>query len=314
MRMVDGWPSEAAVRVGTTLPFERLGPDREFWHPEAIGDVGRALERAGFDAGTVTDHPAPSARWLDAGGHHAQDPFVMLSFLGAATTTLKLQTGILVLPYRNPYITARAVSTLDQLSHSRVLLGVGAGYMKGEYRALGVDFDSRNEITDEYLRALKEAWTQDEFAFDGTGYAAAGNRILPRPLQRPHPMLLIGGNSRRAIRRAVDLGDAWNPFFTSEAVSTAARTAPMSGEAALASGIGYLREYSERTGRQTPAVEVAGLTQLYEQWDAEELLDRIARLADLGVTGVAVQLTGRDLTEYFDEVERFGQEVIAQLG
>lgn len=307
-------PGGPLMKISTTVPFDRVDADGEFWHSEAVGDVGRALERAGFDGVTVTDHPVPSGRWLDAGGHHAQDPFVMLSFLGAATTTLELQTGILVLPYRNPFLTARAVSTLDQLTHGRVLLGVGAGYMKGEYRALGVDFEQRNDLTDEYLRALKVAWTAGEFSFAGTGYSASRSRILPRPFRRPHPPLLIGGNSQRAIRRAVELGDAWSPFFTTDAVSTAARTAELAGVAALAEGIAYLRDRSERVGRETPPeISVAGLTAPHEPWDAAELLDRIARLGEIGVTGVAVQLSGRDLPEYYDEVVRFGEEVIAPL-
>ena len=150
----------------------------------------------------------------------------MLSLVAAASRKLRLQTGILVLPYRNPFITARSVATLDVFSRGRVTLGVGAGYLKGEYFALGVDFERRNDIMDEYIRALKAAWSGEEFSFKGTGYEARGARILPAPLQRPHPPLLIGGNSHRAIRRAVELGDAWCPFFTAGPLSTTSRTAP----------------------------------------------------------------------------------------
>src|SRR6202012_313545 len=136
--------------------------------------VSQAAERAGFYGGNVTDHPCPTGRRLDAGGPYSPDPFVMLSFVAAATKKLTLHTGILVLPYRNPFITARAVATLDVFSGGRVTLGVGAGYLKGEYKALGVDFERRNEIMDEYLQALKAAWTADEFTFQGTGYEALG--------------------------------------------------------------------------------------------------------------------------------------------
>ncbi len=149
--------------------------------------IAALLERLGFEGACVTDHPCPAGRWLDAGGHYAQDPFVMLSFVAALTRKLRLHTGILVLPYRNPIITARAIATLDVFSGGRVTVGVGAGYLKGEYRALGVDFDRRNELMDEYVRAMKAAWTSDEFTFEGSGYQALGNRILPRPSQKPHP-------------------------------------------------------------------------------------------------------------------------------
>lgn len=302
------------MKVNTTLPFDNADRADEFCTSEAVVEIGAVLERAGFAAGCVTDHPVPTGRWLDAGGHHAQDPFVMLSFLAAATTTVRLQTGILVLPYRNPFITARAVATLDVFSGGRVTLGVGTGYLKGEYRALGVDFELRNELTDEYLRALKAAWSGDEFAFEGTGYAAPGNRILPRPLQSPHPQLLIGGNARRAIRRAVELGDAWNPFLTTDAVSTAARTAAMSGVEAIADGIAYLRAYSEDLGRdRPPEIVVAAVTEPEEAWEAPALLDRIGALADLGVTAVSVQTGGRTRAEWCDNAERVGAEIIARL-
>src|SRR5262245_30530865 len=175
------------MRIDAALPFDRIAQGDEFLRPEAVAEIGALLERLGFNGCNVTDHPCPTGRWLDAGGHHAQDPFVMLSLVAAATTRLRLQTGILVLPYRNPFVTARAVATLDLFSGGRVTLGVGAGYLKGEYRALGADFDRRNEIMDEYLRALKAALSGEEFTFRGTGYQALGNRILPGPIQKPHP-------------------------------------------------------------------------------------------------------------------------------
>ena len=102
------------------------------------------------------------------------------------TTKLRVQSNIIVLPYRNPFITARAVSSLDAFSNGRVVLGLGAGYLKPEYKALGVDFDSRNDLMDEYMRAMKLAWTGEDFSFEGTGYTAVGNRVdrVPLPLQR----------------------------------------------------------------------------------------------------------------------------------
>src|SRR5580700_5390393 len=234
------------LKINVSLPFDKIQYPDEFLRADAIAEIARTAERAGFNAGCDTDHPVPTGRWLDAGGHHAQDPFVILTFVAAATRTLRLQTGILVLPYRNPFITARAVATLDFLSGGRVTLGLGAGYLKAEYKALGVDFDRRNEIMDEYIKAMKAAWTADEFTFEGTGYQALGNRILPRPVQKPHPPLWIGGNSKRAIRRAVELGDAWYPFFTSGPMSATTRTAAMTGEVELREGIVYMREYCER--------------------------------------------------------------------
>ena len=302
------------MKVNVTLPFDHIENPAEFLQPEAVTQIGTVLERAGFDGGNVTDHPCPAGRWLDSGGHYAQDPFVMLALPAAATKKLRLQTGILVLPYRNPFITARAVATLDVFSGGRVTLGLGAGYMKGEYFALGVDFERRNDIVDEYIKALKAAWGADEFSFKGTGYEARGSRILPRPLQKPHPPLLIGGNSHRAIRRAVELGDAWYPFFTAGPLSDTARTAAMTGENDLAEGMRYLHEHCAKVGRERPPeIILSSLTSPGEKLVPQALIDRIGRYQELGITGVALHLDGKTRAEWCDNAERCGADVLAKL-
>ncbi len=302
------------MKINVTLPFDNIANPAEFLHPDAVAQIGAALERAGFNGGNVTDHPCPTGRWLDNGGHFAQDPFVVLSMLAQATQKLRLQTGILVLPYRNPFITARAVASLDVFSGGRVTLGLGAGYLKGEYAALGVDFERRNEIVDEYINALKAAWCNDEFAFKGTGYEARGNRIWPRPVQQPHPPLLIGGNSHRAIRRAVELGDAWYPFFTAGPLSTTARTAAMTGEVDILEGIRYLREHCAKVGRERPPeIILSSLTSPGEKPGAQELIDRIGRYRELGITGAALNIGGATRAEYCDNAERIGSTVLALL-
>jgi probable F420-dependent oxidoreductase len=302
------------MKINVTLPFDQIEPPEEFMQPDAVREIGAVLERAGFAGCNVTDHPCPSGKWLDAGGHAAQDPFVMLSLVAAATRTVRLQTGILVLPYRNPFITARAVATLDVFSGGRVTLGIGAGYMKGEYFALGIDFERRNEIMDEYLQALKTAWVNDEFSFKGTGYEARGSRILPRPLQKPHPPLLIGGNSHRAIRRAVELGDAWHPFLTPPGVSTTSRTAPMTSEEDLRVAIQYLRDHCEKIGReQPPAIILGSFSAIDQTMNAATLIDQLGRLHDLGLTGAAVHIRAKTRAEWCDHAERFGAEVLPHL-
>jgi probable F420-dependent oxidoreductase len=302
------------MKINATLPFDRTGSPEEFLRAEAVTEIGALLERVGFNGGNVTDHPCPTGRWLDAGGHHAQDPFVMLALVAGATRKLRLQTGILVLPYRNPFITARAVATLDVFSGGRVTLGLGAGYLKGEYFALGVDFEKRNELIDEYIRALKAAWGAEEFCFKGTGYEARGNRILPAPVQKPHPPLLIGGNSRRAIRRAVELGDAWYPFFTVAALSSTSRTAPMSGEDDLAAGIRFMREHCEKVGRERPPEVVLGsLTSPGEKLEPAALIDKIGRFRELGVSGAAIHIEGSTRAQWCDNAERYGADVLSKL-
>jgi probable F420-dependent oxidoreductase len=301
----------ATLQFNVPLPFDQTADPEQFLSMQAVAQVGAAIERAGFHAGCVTDHPCPTGRWLDAGGHHAQDPFVMLALLGSATTKVRLQTGILVLPYRNPFITARSIATLDVFSGGRVTIGCGAGYLKGEYRALGVDFARRNEIMDEYLRALKASLSGEEFTFEGTGYEALGNRVLPGPLQKPHPPFLVGGNSPRAIRRAVELGDAWNPFFTSGAGTTTARTVELASSEDLARSIAYMREYCEQSGRATaPQVILGGINRPGETLSAQQLIDRVGEFRDLGVSGAGLSVSGATRNEWCDNAERMGAEVI----
>ncbi len=297
------------------LPFDRFEDGDEFMTMEAVAQVGAAVERAGFDAACVTDHPCPTGRWLDAGGHHAQDPFVMLSLLAAVTTKLKLQTGILVLPYRNPFTVARSIATLDRYSNGRVIIGTGVGYLKGEYRALGVDFEARNDIMDESLRALKLALSGEEFSFEGSGYQAFGNRILPGPVQKPHPPILIGGNAKRAIRRAVDLADGWYPFFTGEGVlNQTSRTVQMAGEADLAAGIAYMHDYCDQVGRETPPELSTGSVLMFgETYSPQLVIDRVGRYAEMGLVAAGMNITGRTRAEWCDNAERFGAEVIAKL-
>ena len=303
-----------AFTLSTTLPFDHVQHPDEFVSMEAVHACAKAIEDAGFYAGTVTDHPVPSSRWLDNGGHYAQDPFVMLSMVGAVTTRLRLQTNILVLPYRNPFITARMVSSLDRFTGGRVILGLGAGYLKAEYKALGVEFDNRNDLMDEYMKAMKLAWAGEDFEFEGTGYKALGNRMLPTPVQTPHPPLLVGGNSKRALRRAVELGDAWHPFFVPKMVTDTARTANLSDDQDILDAIAYMADHAEKIGRATPPKVIASSTfSLKGQWSAQEAIDHYAHLKSLGVDGSGASIYTETRTEYCEQAQRFGEEVIAKL-
>ena len=304
------------LQFNIPLPFDRYDAEDEFCTMEGVKDVGAAIERAGFAAALVTDHPCPTGRWLDSGGHVAHDPFVMLSLLAAVTTKIRLQTGILVLPYRNPFIIARSVATLDRFSNGRVTLGMGAGYLKGEYRALGVDFEKRNELMDEYLKGLKLALSGEEFTFEGEGYIAHGNRIQPPSVQRPHPTLLVGGNAKRAIRRAVELADGWYPFFTVAGASSATtRTAEITNEEELAEALKYMHAHCETVGRETPPlVAIGSIVKPGESWTPQMIIDRAGAFSEMGLYAAGMNIEGRSRAEYCDNAERFGQDVIAKMG
>lgn len=300
--------------LSVTMPFDHVHLADEFCTMDAVKECALAAEKAGFHAGCVTDHPIPSYRWLDNGGHYAQDPFVMLSMVAAVTTRLHVQSNIIVLPYRNPFITARAVSSLDHFSNGRVILGMGAGYLKPEFKALGVDFDSRNDLMDEYLVAMKKAWTGEDFAFEGTGYTAVGNRMLPTPVQKPHPPLLIGGNSKRALRRTVEHGDAWHPFIVPKMVTDTARTAAISGEEDLVTAMDYMAEHSAKIGRATPPQVICSSTvQIKAGFSAQEALDSYGSFHAIGIAGSGAGVYAETRSEWLDLVQRFGEEVIARI-
>ena len=300
--------------LSVTFPFDHVHLPDEFMTMAAVHECAAAAEAAGFNSGTVTDHPIPSYRWLDNGGHYAQDPFVMLSMVAAVTTKLKVQTNIIVLPYRNPFITARAVSSLDHFSNGRVMLGMGAGYLKPEYKALGVDFDSRNDLMDEYIRAMKLAWTGEDFNFEGTGYHAVGNRMLPTPVQKPHPPLLVGGNSKRALRRTVELGDAWHPFIVPKMVTDTARTANIDGDEDLLACMAYMAEHSAKVGRAAPPEVICSSTfTVSPGFSAQEAIDGYEHLRSLGISASGTSINTDSRAEWCDLAHQFGEQVIAKL-
>ena len=195
--------------------------------PDALMTCALAIEDAGFDACFVTDHPAPSREWFDTGGHETLDPFVALSFAAAATRRLRLHTNCLIPAYRNPYLSAKAVATLDACSCGRVILGVAVGYLEAEFEALGVPFDERARRLDWSLWEMKAAWAGE----------LAGNIVTPRCVQQPHPPIWAGGNSSAAIRRAIEHGDGWSPFPASPRTAAAVDTASMTDMAMLANAI-----------------------------------------------------------------------------
>src|SRR6201987_4463645 len=165
-----------------THPMHRHPYNPELVSGDGIVAVAVAAETAGFDGFGFTDHPAPTQRWLEAGGHDAVDPFVALGYAAARTSTLRLIPNIVVLPYRKPFVVAKSGATLDLLSRGRFVLGVGVGYLKREFAALGVDFDERGQLFDEALEVIRGIWTTDDFSYEGRHFTARRITAHPRPV------------------------------------------------------------------------------------------------------------------------------------
>jgi probable F420-dependent oxidoreductase len=189
---------------------ETKGLEADMLDAGDIGEIAVALEDAGFHGLSLTEHPIPGARWLEAGGHQTIDPFVGLGFAAAVTAQIRSLTHVSVAPYRNPFLLAKATATVDRLSKGRMVLGLGVGYHKTEYHALGVDFDERNVRFDEALDALPMHWKGDPFSYTGTDFDARHVVARPRPCQDPIP-IWIGGNSTMSRRRAARRAQGWMP-------------------------------------------------------------------------------------------------------
>jgi probable F420-dependent oxidoreductase len=302
------------VRVSYGLPTHRVDRGPEFVGPGAIGELARAAEDVGFDAVYTTDHPFPGDDWLAHGGHHALDPLVALSFAAAATSKVLLHTNLLVLAYRNPFLAAKGIASLDVLSGGRTVIGLGAGYLEPEFDALGIPFDDRNDRMDEALAAMQAAWTGESVSLHGERFGAPGNTMLPRPVQRPRPPLWIGGNSRRAVRRAVESADGWSPFPNPARVAARTRTAPLESAADLSAALAYARDHAEVVGRTEPLTVCfipEGLSMGDRPADESRVVDSIGELAGVGVDWVTVALPGDTRAEQRAALERFGSRVLA---
>ena len=131
-----------------------------------------AAESAGFDSIAFTEHPAPSQKWMAGGGHESFDPLTALALCAGVTSTIRLQTYLLVLPYRNPFLAAKQAATLDVLSGGRLILSVGTGYLRSEFLALGVEFEERNALFDEALEVIRRSWSEDDVVYEGLHFKA----------------------------------------------------------------------------------------------------------------------------------------------
>jgi probable F420-dependent oxidoreductase len=301
------------VRFYLGLPTDNVRQAAEFVTADAVADLARAAEVAGFEGVFVTDHPFPEDEWMRSGGHHALDPFVALSFAAVATSRVKLMTCMCIVAYRNPFVTAKAALSVHVLSGERLILGVSTGYLEPEFRALGVDFDERNDLADESLIAMRRAWTEDGVEMTGMHFHAAGHTMLPHP--QVAPPMWVGGNAKRAIRRAVDLADGWLPMPYPRDVANPRRSAFLETTDDLRVLLAYADEYRDQQGSTRPfTVSLKPLVPSSPGtpgYDPAQLLDHIATLHDLGVEGIVVHCPGPDRAGALDRIAEFGGSIIA---
>ena len=285
------------------IMFANTGPAAD---PDAAIAFARSAEAAGFESLWTVEHvvvPAGyqsqypydrSGRMPGSDDSPIPDPLVWLAFLAAATTTLTLATGVLILPQRNPVVLAKELATLDHLAKGRVVLGVGVGWLAEEFEAIGVPFSERAARTDDAIGALRVLWGEDHASYDGAYTTFRDCIVRPRPVRGAIPVH-VGGHSPAAARRAGRLGDGFFP-----AVGGHRRLAGLFDEA---------RRTAAETGRDPAALE---LTTGGNGVLGPGALDEVATLAGMGVSRVVVPAFA-----FWNDPEslaRYGEEVIAPAG
>jgi probable F420-dependent oxidoreductase len=302
------------MRFTVDYPIVTAGYDPALVTAAGMTRVARAAEECGYDALSFSEHPAPSHKWLSAGGHESLDQTSALAFCAAVTGRLRLMTYLLVLPYHNPFLAAKALSTVDVLSGGRLTVVAGTGYLRSEFLALNVDMSARNELFDESLEVMRGAWSEVPFAHQGKHFTARGVASLPGPVQPGGPPVLIGGNSALARARAAR-NQGWSPLMVSQQVARTSRTPGIATVAELAAQVKEVRDAAAANGTAVPlTIQVhtpqAGFIQ--RCGSAEEHRDHLGQLAGAGVDSFVVRPPGDSLDRAVEALHRYAQAFLGR--
>jgi|SRR5579872_2339251 len=308
------------MRFGFYLPVR--GPLASY---DGVVETALAGERLGFVSGTIADHIVFPTRVSSkypyaASGIHpshgdALEQLSLMAFVAGKTERLRLITSVMVMPHRNPVLSAKTIATIDVLSRGRVTLGVGVGWMREEFEALGAaDFDRRGAVTDEYIEIWKKLWTGGPVSHAGRFYSFGPVRSEPRPVQRPHPPIWIGGHSDAALARAARLGDGWHPI--------GADPEPLAPPA-LAERLATLKRLTEQARRDfsTLSISFVGRLQLVDRalpsndrapfaGSAAQVADDVATYRKLGVSELIFDFRTPEVARSLDNMARFAQDVM----
>ena len=298
--------------------------------PDALASIAKQGERLGFFCMVMPDHivqprhiesryPYSVTGDIQQAHQTASDErleqITTLAYLAGITERIRLVTSVMIIPYRNPILTAKMLATLDMLSKGRLILGAGVGWMEEEFELLGTPpFAERGAVTDEYLRAFIELWTKDDPKFEGRYVNFSGITFLPKPVQKPYPPIWIGGQSKPAIRRAARIGNCWHPVGAIPA-------APLEPEE-LAENLVLLRRYAENAGRDPSEIQVSVKAPLYDTADsggprrrfagsADQVLQDVQTYADVGVTHLIFDFRTADPQQTEERMAQFAEEVMA---
>lgn len=292
------------VQTGEELGYSYLAtsdhiiiPDRvEARYPYTLG--------GDFPAGTVPEF---------------LEPLTMLSFLAGITRSIGLMVSVMVVPHRPTILAAKMLATLDVLSKGRVILGAGVGWMEEEFQILGLPpFEKRGQVTDEYLRAYKELWTEESPSFKGEFCNFSGFQFLPKPVQTPSIPIWIGGSGRSALRRAGRLGDVWHPIVGNPAD-------PLEPEA-LKVAMDEVKRYAIQADRDPATIQTVIKASLYDRGvesvarqrrrftgTAAEIADDLVAYQNVGVSGVFFDMRAPSTDQTFERQEWIAKDVMGKV-
>ncbi|MEJ0019624.1 MAG: LLM class F420-dependent oxidoreductase [Acetobacteraceae bacterium] len=301
--------------------------------PDSLVRIATEAEALGFDYVTVSDHVmipksiasrypySDSGEFPSGAGADRLEQLTAAAFIAAATSKLRIVTSVMVVPHRPAVLTAKILATIDYLSKGRLTLGIGAGWCKEEFEAIGAPpFEDRGVVTDEWMMACKELWTSDDPKFDGKYVKFADVVFTPKPVQAPIP-IWVGGESGPALRRTAKYADGWYPIGTNPQF-------PMDTLTRFAAGVAKLRDLTVKAGRDPAAVTLAyrvssnpeaqpkgtvdGQRKLFTGGAADYAGD-IRSLTEVGVTAFDFGLFGATLEATIDNMKRFRDEVITKV-
>ena len=312
------------MSVGFAVP---LFPFARWGGVAPIVDAARRAVELGFAALSFPEHIAMPVH-PDAGDEVDvwYDTAALAATLAAATSRLRLVLGAVVIPYRHPVDTANRVATLDQVSGGRITLVAGTGWLRREFTALGVDHALRGRLTDEYLEVIRLLWTADRPSFAGDHVRFPALHAQPHCVQRPHVPIWVGGSSgrRAALRRAARLGDGWAPANAIDAGTARADLAFIAAErhrvgrgsepfsVSYSLQFGELDTTTERSRAHVGRPAGAGLAE-GPPASADQVLDEVGRLVELGADQLSVLFAWRSPTEYLDRIEEFATRVMPEF-
>jgi len=273
-----------------------------------------AAENSGFYGVCMDEHPAPVKSWLAGHGHHCFDPFVMLAAAGAVAPKLRLLTYLAILPYRNPFQFVKAATSLDVMSDGRAIVGVGVGYLKGEFDALGVDFEKRNALFEESIDVYRKSCSGQFVSYKGSNFTADEVQIIPQAVQQPHPPLWLGGNSKLTLRRVAEFGQGWLPMPLKRSASGGIhKVPPLENEADLRGYVEMIGDFKAKAGR-SEATDVVISSQMIDlKASPAGIVEQIKGYEAAGATGVTINGQGKTADEAVAFIERFGADIVAKF-